>query len=151
MNQILNFSLILIFSFQSALSLSAQSEIELIQSIRNKSNELLKSQNMEAELSLSTEDVLITTGAGTLLCGKASLKEYINNANSSKPMFWDRQTDSIEVNTETLLAWETGDWKGFDIKDKKEQNILVHGKYAAMWTKASGEWKIKSQLFVSLE
>ena len=64
-------------------------------------------------------------------------------------MYWVRKAIAIEVNTKIELAWETGTWKGYD--PKQGGNSINGGKYAAMWTKKSGAWLIKSQLFVTLE
>lgn len=60
-----------------------------------------------------------------------------------------RTPSAISVNKNQGLAWETGAWKGYD--PGKGEEALVGGNYAAMWTRESGEWKIKSELFMSLE
>lgn len=52
------------------------------------------------------------------------------------------------VNVKKGLAWESGTWNGYD--PEKGDVTIVNGHYSAMWTKTSGVWKIKSQLFVTL-
>ena len=131
--------------------LSGQSHESIILDLRKASNEALKTQNLDDDLNFLTEDILITTGAGTLLCGKPALRDYIENANSNQPMFWVRSTSDIHVNEGGGLAWENGEWNGYMMNDLEEKNPVVGGRYAAMWTNASGEWKIKSQLFVTLK
>ncbi|EAZ82026.1 DUF4440 domain-containing protein [Algoriphagus machipongonensis] len=92
------------------------------------------------------DDVLITTGAGTLISGKKALQDYIKRASGPK-MYWIRTPEEIKVNPESKLAWETGTWKGyFEDSDKP----VVGGNYSAQWTKKSGIWLIQSQLFVTL-
>ena len=63
-------------------------------------------------------------------------------------MYWIRDTKDIIINTKRGLAWETGVWNGYD--PEKGEDSIVNGNYSAMWTKASGKWRIKSQLFVTL-
>jgi hypothetical protein len=81
------------------------------------------------------------------LCGKEQLTQYIGAAGASE-MYWVRDSKEIVVNTSRGLAWETGVWNGYD--PDRGQEPVIHGNYSAMWTKASGTWKIKSQLFVTL-
>ena len=127
--------------------LIAQTDEEQIIANRNASNSALKSHDIEEVLSYLTDDALTTTGNGTLLCGKKELESYILAGGKSK-MYWIRDTKEIVVNSKRGLAWESGNWRGYD-PDKSEDPV-VSGKYSAMWTKASGSWKIKSQLFVTL-
>lgn len=127
--------------------LYAQTDKEQISLIRNESNKALESYQNEKVLSFLTDDVLITTGNGTLICGKVELEKYISDAGKSK-MYWIRETKEIEVNKKRSLAWENGIWNGYD--PEKSDNSIIHGNYSAMWTKESGVWKIKSQLFVTL-
>ncbi len=132
----------------SASEIHAQTNQEQIVALRNASNQALKSHDLTKILSYLTDDVLITTGNGTLLTNKNALKHYILDAGASK-MFWIRTPNEIVVNEKRGLAWENGTWKGYD--PDKDKDAIVGGNYSAMWTKASGAWKIKSQLFVTLE
>ena len=139
------FAVLSILFFTS--ELFSQTDKEQIVSIRKASNSALKSYANKEVLSYLTDDVLTTTGNGTLLCGKAELEEYILAGGESK-MYWIRDTKDIIINVKSGLAWETGVWNGFD--PEKGVDSIVHGNYSAMWTKASGKWRIKSQLFVTL-
>ena len=127
--------------------LLSQTNKEQILEIRNASNLALKSYDMEKVFSCLTADVLITTGNGALLSGKIALEKYILDGGESK-MYWIRSTNEIVVNEKRSLAWESGIWNGYD--PEKGDDSIVSGNYSAMWTKESGEWKIKSQLFVTL-
>lgn len=118
-----------------------------ILSQRKASNEALRNFDEELDATFSTEDSFITTGAGTLLAGKDELKKYLESATGEK-MYWIRTPEEVIVNSKTNLAWETGNWKGYF---ENLEEPIVGGKYSAMWTKASGTWLIKSQLFVTLE
>ena len=138
----------LLFLFLSGPILFAQSDQEQIRALREASNQALKAHDNAAELSFLTEDVLITTGNGTLLAGKEALRQYIESFGESK-MYWVRTPAALEVNASQGLAWETGTWKGYD--PDRGSDPVVGGRYTAQWTRASGTWKINSELFVALE
>lgn len=126
----------------------SQGDISNIGMLREASNQALKSYDHEKVLSFLTEDVLTTTGAGTLLSGKEALRQYIAKAPERK-MYWVRTPSEIVVNESSNLAWETGNWKGYS--PSIGSNAVIGGRYSAQWTRKSGIWKIASQLFVTLE
>ncbi|NVK48252.1 MAG: nuclear transport factor 2 family protein [Cyclobacteriaceae bacterium] len=113
---------------------------------REASNQALRAFDEELNATFLTDDVLITTGAGTLISGKEALMGYIQEIPGPR-MYWVRTPDEIIVNPETQLAWESGTWKGY-FEDSDDP--VVGGNYAAQWTKKSGTWLIQSQLFVTL-
>ncbi len=118
-----------------------------ILSLRKASNEALRNFDHELNATFSTDDAFITTGAGTLIAGKEAQSAYLNSLKGPK-LYWIRTPDEVIVNSKTWLAWETGTWKGY-LENSDE--AVVGGKYSAQWTKASGKWLIRSQLFVTLE
>mgnify|MGYP001550163773 CR=1 FL=1 len=128
--------------------LLAQTDEQQILAARDASNQALKAYQHERVLSFLTEDALTTTGNGTLLTSKESLRMYILDAGPSK-MYWVRSPGNILVNQAKGLAWENGKWKGYD--PGQGDKPVIGGEYAAMWTRASGKWLIRSQLFVTLE
>lgn len=141
------FTLVLSFSMLATAKLYAQEvEIIKIRAQRAASNEALRNFDEDLNSTFLTDDILITTGAGILLSGKAELMAYVKNT-SGRRMFWVRTPDEILVNSLSQLAWEKGTWEGF-YEDSTES--IVGGNYAAQWTKASGVWLMKSQLFVTL-
>jgi ketosteroid isomerase-like protein len=133
--------LIVTFSF------AQEAEVSQILAQREASNQALRVFDDELNASFSTEDALITTGAGTLISGKKELIKYIQESTDPR-MYWIRTPDEVLINHKTQLAWETGTWKGYY---EDSEQVIVGGKYAAQWTKASGTWLIRSQLFVTLE
>lgn len=128
----------------------AQSSEDIIRAVRKASNAALKALNEEANFEFLTEDVMITTGNGTLLSGKDELKAYIESTKDARPMFWIRTPEEIIVNEEKGLAWETGVWHAYSADDANAESPVFQGNYAAQWIHPSGEWKIQSQLFVTL-
>ncbi len=133
--------------FLSGFSFRQDAEVDQILAQREASNQALRAFDDELNATFSTEDAFITTGAGTLIYGKAELMKYIQEATGPR-MYWIRTPDEVIVNPKTMLAWEMGTWKGY-VEDSDE--AVVGGKYSAQWTKASGTWLIQSQLFVTLE
>ena len=127
---------------------TAQDDRQQIHNIREASNQALQSYDHEKVLSFLTDDALTTVSNGTLLSGKEALRKFILAAGNNK-MYWIRTPVTVEINQRLGLAWENGAWKGYD--PEKGKDPVVGGNYAAMWTKASGQWLIKSQLFVALE
>ncbi|NVK50652.1 MAG: nuclear transport factor 2 family protein [Cyclobacteriaceae bacterium] len=127
-------------------SFAQESEKSQILAQRAKSNAALRAFDETLNATFLTDDVLITTGAGTLISGKEALMGYIQEASGPR-MYWVRTPDEIIVNPETQLAWETGTWKGYQ---EGSEEAIVGGKYSAQWTKKSGIWLIHSQLFVTL-
>lgn len=145
-------TLSILFAFVCLLIVSpelfSQTDKEQIAELRNASNSALKTYDHKEVLSYLTDNVLTTTGNGTLLCGKEELEAYILAGGKSQ-MYWIRETEEIKVNAIRGLAWETGIWNGYN--PEKSEKSLVNGNYSAMWTKEHGSWKIKSQLFVTLD
>ncbi len=140
------FAILSILIFTS--ELFSQTDKEQILAIRNTSNLAFQSYDNTQVLASLTDDVLITTGNGTLLSGKKALEQYILDAGDSK-MYFIRTPKEIVVNEKRGLAWESGNWDGYN--PEKGSNSIINGNYSAMWTKESGEWKIKSQLFVTID
>ena len=140
----------ILFISVSSGELFAQSPEEKIRSIREASNAALKALDEEANMKFLTDNVLITTGAGTLLSGKDELKAHIESAADFPPMFWVRTPEEIIVNEERGLAWENGVWHAYSADDPNEKSPVSHGNYAAQWVLLTGEWKIQSKLFVML-
>lgn len=126
---------------------SQQQDVDQIKARREASNEAIRAFDNPLNATFSTPDAFITTGAGTLIAGNEELKSYLQVQQDSK-MYWIRTPSEIIVNTSTWLAWETGTWKGYT---SDANTPIASGKYAAQWTKASGNWLIHSQLFVTLE
>jgi len=140
----------ILFISVSSGELFAQSSEEKIRSVRAASNAALKALNEEVNMEFLTEDVLITTGNGTLLSGKDELRAYIESLADASPMYWVRTPAEIIVNEERGLAWETGVWYAYSADDPNEKSPVSHGNYAAQWVLLTGEWKIQSKLFVML-
>jgi len=136
---------VLILSINTAYT---QNDKAAILQLREAYNTALKNYDVELSLSFMTDGILSTISNGTLIQGRANLREYILSKSETK-MYWVRTPNEIDVNAETGLAWETGTWKGYT--PDSGQKPVTGGKYSAQWIKANGTWKVNSELFVKLE
>ena len=124
--------------------------INQIQEKRIASNQHLKSHNLDELLTAFVEDVVITTGAGHVINGRASLKSYLRELfDVQEDIYFVRTSSEITTNRANDRAWEKGTWKGYRPKTKGWSQ--PQGNYAAMWVLQNGEWKIRSELFVTIE
>jgi len=147
MTKLLLISFILISPFLDQKLKAQNQDIQEILSQREASNQALRAFDEDLNATFSTDDAFITTGAGYLIAGKEALSTYLKSQKGPK-MYWIRTPDEVIVNHKTQLAWETGTWKGYY---ENSESPVVSGKYSAQWTKSSGTWLIRSQLFVTLE
>ncbi len=120
---------------------------QLIRDHRKASNAALKANEEAQFLSYLTDDVQITTGNGNFISGKENLSLVLKENLDS--VYWQRTTTEVRVNESQGLAWETGTWQMYN-RDRSKPST-TRGKYSAMWTRESGTWLIKSELFVTLE
>jgi len=147
---IIHFTLTTLMLAVGISQLKAQTSEDKIKQARAASNAALKSLEDETYMQFLTDDVLITTGSGTLLSGKHELRSYIDNLTDTEPLYFVRTAEEIIVNENRGLAWEVGVWHGYENTYQNGSDPVYHGNYAAQWIKISEVWKIQSQLFVTL-
>ena len=117
--------------------------------IRKLSNQAIKAHNIEDLAKYLTDDITITTGNGTIIHGKDSLRNYLSTVfRNNKDLYFIRETTVIKINSTEDRAWETGQWKG--LRSASPGQADIGGRYSAMWVKRKNLWKIKSELFVQL-
>ena len=91
----------------------------------------------------------ITTSLGDLLQDReGEAPAWQSLFDSRQSLRYLRTPASVEVSDSYPLAAETGEWVGTWTTD--EGPVRTGGRYAAMWRKIDGEWKIRSELFVAL-
>ncbi|TAH14262.1 MAG: nuclear transport factor 2 family protein [Sphingobacteriia bacterium] len=139
------FFILLLLSFHSAFSQNIQEE-ELISKARQYSNEAIAKRDIEDITKYWLDDFLIIRGSGIIVIGKeASKADWINGFKETPQAYYERIPSEIIISkSNPELAWETGNWKGFNTYSKG-------GRYSAQWKKKEGEWKLQAELFVALE
>jgi uncharacterized protein (TIGR02246 family) len=121
-----------------------------IRDVRNKSNKAIAAHDLEAVTETLTPDVVITSGNGTVLVGRDSVRARFRRIFADTTFIdYLRTSDSITVSTaRPELAAEHGHWMGrFHTANGIED---VGGVYLAMWRRTGEGWRIRSELFVSL-
>lgn len=121
-------------------------EEEVIRAARKMSNEAIAKKDVEGISKFWLDDYLVIRGSGVIEQGKEA-----NEANWKKMFKETPRTYFERFPTEVVIsknnpdmAWESGEWKGFNTYSKG-------GRYSAQWKKKEGEWKLQAELFVALE
>lgn len=132
-------------SYQFAYSQN-QNDEELIRKARQSSNEAIAKRDVEGITKFWLDDYLVIRGSGTMEHGKEANKTNWRKIFKETPQtYFERFPSEIVISKNNPdLAWESGEWKGFNTYSKG-------GRYSAQWKKKDGEWKIQAELFVALE
>lgn len=121
-------------------------EEELIRKARQSSNEAIVRRDVEGISKFWLDDYVVVRGSGTIEQGKAANKAAWEKIFKETPQtYFERITSEIIVSKSNPdLAWESGNWKGFNTYSKG-------GRYSAQWKKKDGDWKLQAELFVAIE
>ncbi len=132
-------------SFQFAYSQN-QNDEELIRKARQSSNEAIAKRDVKGITKFWLDDYLVIRGSGTIKQGKEANKTNWGKIFKETPQtYFERFPREIVISKNNPdMAWESGEWKGFNTYSKG-------GRYSAQWKKKDGEWKIQAELFVALE
>ena len=138
------FSIIFV-SFHSAYSQS-QNDEELIRKARQRSNEAIAKQDVEGITKYWLDDYVVIRGSGVIESGKENNKTNWERIFKATPkIYFERIPSEIIISkNNNHIAWESGEWKGFNTYSKG-------GRFSAQWKSKDGEWKIQAELFVALE
>ena len=132
-------------SFQATYSQTATDE-ELISKARQTSNEAIARQDVEGISKFWLDDYVVIRGSGAVEQGKEANRASWRKIFKETPQtYFERIPSEIIISKNNPdLAWESGEWKGFNTYSKG-------GRYSAQWKKNDGEWKLQAELFVALE
>ena len=135
--------------FVAASPVLGQSMTDRIRSLRDQSNAAIARHDVDGVLSLLDAEYQITTGSGTLGQGRAGERDAwtVEFARASD-LVYVRTPASIEVSSSGDRAAETGSWKGSWSTPAGLRKS--GGRYAAYWRLVDGNWRIRSELFVTL-
>lgn len=132
-------------SLQSAFSQTINEE-ELIRNARQTYNEAISSRDVDGISKFWLDDYLVVSGSGSIEYGKEANKISWRKMFLETPnIYFQRFPSEIIISKNSPdLAWESGDWKGFNTYSKG-------GRYSAQWKKKDGKWKLQVELFVALK
>ena len=138
----------LVLGIASTPSLAQHSaDQDSIQSIRSASNSALAVGDITAFAVSLDSDFVVVTGNGSLLSREAYLTAFAKDFEDPHSVRFERIIDLIEISHSVPLAAEHGHWVG----RIPGGPVIFSGAYLAMWRKAASGWKLRSELFVSLE
>jgi ketosteroid isomerase-like protein len=135
--------------FVAASPVLGQSMTDKIRSLRDQSNAAIARHDVDGVLSFLDVEYQITTGSGTLSQGRAGERDAwtVEFARASD-LVYVRTPASIEVSSSGGRAAETGTWTGsWSTRTGLRKS---GGRYAAYWRLVDGNWRIRSELFVTL-
>ncbi len=120
-----------------------------IRRARENSNRAIARRNVLGVGDSLGEDYVGVIGDGTFVPSRAEylrlFKEGFNRPKQS--MTYVRTPETIEVADDQLLAAEHGKW----IATLPSGDVAYTGSYAAMWRQTATGWKIRSEIFVTLQ
>ena len=132
--------------------LSPAKEQAAIRTLRASHNAALAAFDADGTVHLSTDDhVMILGGGGQVIQGKAAYRDFVKAAFADPhPMRFARTPDRIDVGAPEgfAVAAETGRWIGTATDGSGARTA---GRYLVHWTKRSGEWRIASETYVTVE
>jgi ketosteroid isomerase-like protein len=140
---------VLLSTISSASAQSAPDE-EQIRNLRAQYNGAIAKHDVSSIVSFLDEDYQVTTSLGDLKQDDRGEEAVSWEAliASREDLLYVRAPESIEVSDDYPLAAEVGTWKGSWSTD--DGPVRTGGRYAAMWRKVEGAWKVRSELFVAL-
>ena len=121
-------------------------EAAAVRAARAAQNAAIASHDLDRAAAFWAEDVVIRSGLGRVVQGRASYRAAMAADTST---VFRREPDRVDVsdNERWPLAFESGTWTGRGARDGKP---LIRGRYAAQWIKRDGRWLIRAEVFVAL-
>jgi ketosteroid isomerase-like protein len=133
----------------SALS-DSSSAVEEITAIRQQSNQAIARHDAAGVVAALDTPYQVTSGVGALFQEnpEQELAHWQEIFSTSEDIIYTRTPEKIEVSTYLPRAAENGSWVGSWTTANGPKEL--GGSYFASWSKVDGEWKIRSEIFVTL-
>lgn len=119
---------------------------ELIRNARRASNDAIARHDADGISQFWLDDYVVIRGSGVIEYGKEPNRiEWMRIFKESPNTYFERIPSEITISkNNATLAWESGEWKGFNTYSKG-------GRYSAQWKRKDGEWLLQAELFVALD
>ncbi|RJX31555.1 MAG: nuclear transport factor 2 family protein [Oxalobacter sp.] len=125
------------------------SDAVLIRTARAAQTAAIATGDFQAVASFWTEDITVRRALGQAVQGvKEALAALQPDDASVVPLVYQRETESVDVSADGLLAFEVGRWVGHP--GEVQASPVIGGRYAAQWVKQDGRWRIRAEIFVAL-
>jgi len=120
-----------------------------IRRARENSNRAIARRNLVGVGASLADDYVGVIGDGTFVASRAEYLRLfkIGFDRPKEGMTYVRTPEVIHVSDDQALAAEHGNW----IATLPSGSVAYTGSYAAMWRRTPGGWKIRSEIFVTLQ
>lgn len=120
-----------------------------IREARARSNDAIAAHDIDGVLAELDSAFHVTAGSGRFIESRVAMGEAFSSqfADFSDAVYV-RSAESVAVAEAGSLGFETGTWVG--TWTTSSGPLRTGGRYSASWSKTSGSWKIRSELFVTL-
>jgi len=128
---------------------SSSVETDAIKAARAASNQAIARQDVDAIVSFLDEEYVITTGSGAIIPGRdVQVGSWTEHFDQFPGVVYMRTAGEVTLSEANSRAIENGAWVGNRTTENGPQEN--GGRYTAYWRKVDGDWKIRSELFVTL-
>lgn len=146
--RVLSFLCLILATYAAPLG-AQQTDAALIREARTRSNAAIAAHNIPGILAELDSAFQITAGSGRFLQSRVAMGEAFSvQFGEFRDAVYVRSPESVEIADSSLLGFETGTWVG--TWTTPAGPLRTGGRYSASWSKTSGSWKIRSELFVTL-
>jgi ketosteroid isomerase-like protein len=126
-----------------------QQDAALIREARARSNAAIAAHDVRGIVAELDSAFQITAGSGRFLQSRSAMGDAFSTQFAEfSDIVYVRSPEEVEIATSRLLGFETGTWVG--TWTTPAGPLRTGGRYSASWSKASGAWKLRSELFVTL-
>jgi ketosteroid isomerase-like protein len=143
----LSLALLLAAASVAVLSAQATPDQETIRDLRTASNSAIAASNAARFAESLDKDFVVVTGNGSFLTRENYVAAFARDFEDAHSVRFERIVDSIDISRSVPLAAEHGHWVG----RIPGGPVIFSGSYLAMWRKGDAGWKLRSELFVSLD
>jgi ketosteroid isomerase-like protein len=121
-----------------------------IRALRTRSNDAIAARKLSGVTDIMLPDIVVIGGNGGALIGRdSSQASFRRQFADPKFIGYTRNPTRVDVSTARPLAAEAGEWLG---RWREADGVRqVRGTYLAMWRHTDDGWRIRSELFVTLE
>ena len=124
---------------------------KLVRGLRADHNRAIAAHDLDKVISIAADDYIIVGGSSGIERNKAEARigwaEEFATEGFERYVRTPTQVD-IGERKGVLRAAELGRWEGFSRKAARVSR--PYGRYFAHWSKASGQWKLVSDMYVTL-
>lgn len=120
-----------------------------IKALRAASNAAIKAKDVTAIIAMMAQDIVLVSGDSQKMAGLEQVREAFEAQFKAYPdAVYVRTPKSVKVSQNGMLAYEEGEWQG--AWSEPRGRMQSAGRYSAGWRKHGEDWKLHTELFVTL-